>query len=186
MTDKSDEHFCIRCDQSGPVQEMRPLFEDPEDPEGLGAEPSVWVHPRCMAAHLMTGFKRSAPVLQEMVRKESAQPVVDINKQRTLSAFANAAARTGDVQSKFEDAERRARAELGDATVDAAIGSEMPRAMRIFALPLATIRALETLPKPVQEKLWRDGIDVLRDGKMVTVPLEALRAYEVRQVIVQD
>jgi hypothetical protein len=64
-------------------------------------------------------------------------------------------------------------------------GKLLPKPISMLAAPLDTVIArIATLPKDVQQKLWDDGLPVLRDnGKVETVALRDLSAAEVRRAI---
>lgn len=55
--------------------------------------------------------------------------------------------------------------------------------MEFLMLPAPLVTALETFPVSEQQRIWKEGVDVLRDGKTVRAPFIELSANEVRRVI---
>ena len=81
---------CIRCDEVGVRDHMRPLYTDPCDPDGDNAKPRFWLCPACADDVTAAEFRRAAEGIARLAEGLKGGRVIDIAKMQGLLRFAEA------------------------------------------------------------------------------------------------
>lgn len=73
---------------------------------------------------------------------------------------------------------------LGMRLLKIADGALVPKTTaKVLALPDATVRALASLPRSVQDELWEHGVEIWRDDQPKRITVDDLRSAEARRLV---
>jgi hypothetical protein len=107
---------CIRCDEVGDREHMRPLYVDPCDPDGDNAEPRFWLCPACADHVTAAELRRAAEGMARLAGDLKGGRVIDIAKMRGLPRFAEAGDAAAASATALGKARRALTNEEGPAT----------------------------------------------------------------------
>lgn len=75
-------------------------------------------------------------------------------------------------------------ASLGMRLLKIAEGVLVPKTTaKVLALPDATVKALASLSRAEQDRLWEDGVGIWRDGRVQRITIDDVRSGEARRMV---
>jgi hypothetical protein len=107
---------CIRCDEVGDRDHMRPLYADPCDPDGESAVPRFWLCPACADDVTAAELRRAAEGIASLAGELKGGRVIDIAKVQAVSGFAEVGDASAASATALGKARRALTNEEGPAT----------------------------------------------------------------------